>query len=454
MNSSSTDSLLGGVDYDPLLASWPETHFDQELLDNAPVEARALLRRAYAGYKSGYTEGSEMWGEWFALFEKRGQQNEGVRVSLLGLLFLRHEARHHLDFYSTPLGWSYPSLVAGLYFRLQQLAQARPGTAESEEIASRLRRALRVHALWAGNVPRLDKQVWGDVWLEKEAHFGVIRYRRDNKDPGVAIATVQPRNDIERAVSVNSILEARAIVETSGHMAGSLRDVGASEVAIAAAIELLLELCVQISRDDYWVVLRIGLPALDFKEASRELAKQGPRREALMLTTWFALHVEPPQKELDVPSIPTLRALLALREFFKFSDKELANPKVDWSKVLEQLSIKIGGHPLAETAASCQNKLHDLQETLNARREFTGLAREHLLFLVNTAREGFALRSRPIAWVDNVGWPNQEDPQVVVNWSAAPPTTLAAWSRLTRIQNLLRTDAAPSDMKELASSFF
>jgi len=38
------------------------------------------------------------------LADTLGLTNEGVHVVLLGLSFWRHEARHHIDFYGSPLG--------------------------------------------------------------------------------------------------------------------------------------------------------------------------------------------------------------------------------------------------------------------------------------------------------------------------------------------------------------
>jgi hypothetical protein len=71
-----------------------------------------------------------------------------------------------------------------------------------------------------------------------------------------------------------------------------------------------------------------------------------------MLATWFALHVQIPIKEYDLPSNPSLRLIAALTKLFELSDEVFARPNVDWEEVLEQLSSMIGGLPLLEVAAS------------------------------------------------------------------------------------------------------
>jgi hypothetical protein len=452
---SSADSFFAGVDYEPLLAAWPETSIDKQLLTDAPAEARYILKKAYSAYKSGYSEDEDVWADWLALFEEVGQQNEGVQVSLLGLLFSRHEARHHLDFYSTPLGWFFPSLLAGYYSRLRQLVHTRDGTPEENDITRRLDRFLRVQNLIVGNVPRLEKKLWSDVPLiERKMKLGIFRFRGDRIDPGLAIATVEPAGGTERALSVNSILEVRAVIETSGYMAGRLRAAEANDNQVVAAVKLLLSLCIQIARDDYWVLLNVGLPAVDLDEAAKLLAARGPRCARLLLATWFGLHMELPAKDVEVPAHPPFRSLLALNELFKFSDEELTRPNIDWNDVLEQLSKKIGARPLPATGASHKQSLEALEQSLKNGSQFTGLAREHLLYLSNVARVGMALRGQSLNWLDNVGWPKYEDPLLVVNWAKPPANITTAWSRLTRVRNQLRTGAHCSAAKEIANSLF
>ena len=451
-------ALLEGIDYEPLLASWPETSFDQQLLNSAPVEARYVLKQAFAHYHAGHTEDVKAWDEWLALFEDAafGPNNEGVRVSLLGLLFLRHEARHHLDFYSTPLGWFFPSLVAGQYSRLRQLSNAQPNSPEARDLIRRLARSLRILNYVAGNIPRLDEKRWYEEPLsEKTTKLGIFRFRRDRTDPQIALASIQPLGAAERALSVNSILEARAIIETSGHVTGRLRAAGASREQIVSAVELLLRLSVHIARDDYWALLNVGLPATKLTDAAAKLVDGGPQYTRLMLATWFALHIQiPTNKDLGIPSSPTLRANFALNELFKLSDEEVARPNVDWDDVLEQISSRIGGLPLLEIEASHKRNLDALQENLSEGRQFSGLAYEHISYLLNVAREGHALRHQPLTWLDHVGWPEEEDPLLIANWDSAPPNIRTAWSRLTRVYNLVRTRTSEAAIIEIAKSLF
>jgi hypothetical protein len=451
-----SQSVLEGVDYEPLLASWPETDIDQQLLDNAPPAARYILRRAYRDFKTGYLEDEKLWDEWLALLEAFGPDDEGVRIGLLGLTFLRHEARHHLDFYSTPLGWVYPSLVAGYYFRLSQLTRLNSASPEAQELIRRLVRFRRVQDVLAGNVPRVSKNLWHENPIsEKITKLGIFRYRHDKADPQIAIATLQPLGGLERAISVNSILEARAIIETSGYMAGRLRAAGASQPKIISAVELLLRLTVQIARDDYWGLLNIGLAAVDLKDAAVKLIEKGPPCGRLMIATWFALHVENFKKDIDVLLCsPPLRLTCALNEFFKFTDSELKRPNLNWPDILDQLAKLIGGIRLIEAEAYYVSNLEDLEVTLHDGTHFSGLAQEHISYLLGVARQGLALRSRPLDWADKVGWPEQEDPRTIVNWGTAPKNVRTAWSRLTRFQNLLRTNSAVSVIIDTAKSLF
>jgi hypothetical protein len=127
---------------------------------------------------------------------------------------------------------------------------------------------------------------------------------------------------------------------------------------------------------------------------------------------------------------------------------------VDWAHFLERLSSKIGGLPLLEVAASHKENLEALEEILNKGKQFSGLAHEHLSYLLKVAREGLALRGQPVTWLDNVGWPKQEDLRLVVNWSTAPPNIRTAWSRVTRVDNLIRTGAPTSAVMDVAKSLF
>jgi hypothetical protein len=457
MKTGSLASLLDGVDYEPPLASWPETDFDEKLLINAPVEARYILKKAHHYYQSGYDEGQDVWEDWLELFESYGKHNEGVQVGLLGLSFLRHEARHHLDFYCTPLGWYFPSVIAGQYLRLWQLAHTQPGSPAAEELTGRLARSRRMRVLLFGNVPRLDKNVWHETPLiERKTKLGVFRFRRDRKDPQLTVASIEPMGGTERALSVNSILETRAIIETSLYLAGRLRSVGGSEDQIVSAIELLLSLSVRIARDDYWVLLNVGLPAVNLNDAAKVLTGTGLQCTWLMLATWFALHIQIPDKDKDIlwPSNPSLRLISALSEFSKYSDEEFLHPNWDWATVLERLSSIIDGSPLLEIEVSHKKNLEKLEKTLNEGRMFSGLAYEHLSHLLNVARNGFALRRQPLTWLDEVNWNERADPRKIVDWIIPSRNIRTAWSRLTRVDNMVRAGAPTSTLIEVAKSLF
>lgn len=163
--------------------------------------------------------------------------------------------------------------------------------------------------------------------------------------------------------------------------------------------------------------------------------------------------MELPSKDIQGPDHPPLRCLIALHELFKFSDQTLSLPTIDWDGVLEQLSKKIGGQQLVVIGTSHRQNLEALGLSLRKEGPFTGLAREHLLYLAKVAREGMALRGEPLHWLDRVGWPEQEDPSLVVNWAEPPEAVKTAWSRLARLRNQLRSGNC-SAAKDLGRSLF
>jgi hypothetical protein len=120
------------------------------------------------------------------------------------------------------------------------------------------------------------------------------------------------------------------------------------------------------------------------------------------------------------PDHPTLRSLLALHELSKFSDEELARPTIDWEGVFERLSKCIGGQQLFAVVPSHRQNLDALERSLGSGGPFSGLAQQQLSYLAKVAREGMTLRGEPVHWLDNVGWPEQEDPSSVVNWADPP----------------------------------
>src|SRR5262249_10209022 len=119
-----------------------------------------------------------------------------------------------------------------------------------------------------------------------------------------------------------------------------------------------------------------------------------------------------------------------------------------------QLSSKIGGLPLLEVATSHKKSLEALEKTLNEGNQFSGFAHEHLSYLLKVAREGFALRRQPLIWLDDVGWPEYEAPRVIVNWSTASPNIRTAWSRLTRVHNMIRNGVPALSVIDVARSLF
>jgi hypothetical protein len=202
-------------------------------------------------------------------------------------------------------------------------------------------------------------------------------------------------------------------------------------------------------------VLSIGLSSVDLHDAATILASSGIRRTRLMLATWFALHVEIPIKVIDIPSNPSLRLMFALHRLFELSDEVFARPNVDWEAVMEQLSSWIGGLPLLQVAASHKENMEALASIVNEGKQFSGLAHEHLSYLLNVAQDGFAVRAQPLVWLDEVGWPKQEDPYAVtVNWRVVPLNIGAALSHIKRVNNMIQRGAPAPDLISAAKSLF
>src|SRR5947209_1036738 len=92
-------AYFSGALYDPLLATWPSTSIDTDLLRRAPPAARTILKVAYSEQAAdGLTPGPAAWKLWLDLF-RREAISDATQVALAGLLFLQHELRHHIDIY-------------------------------------------------------------------------------------------------------------------------------------------------------------------------------------------------------------------------------------------------------------------------------------------------------------------------------------------------------------------
>ena len=306
--------ILAGAEFCRLLPGLPELGIYKRLLAECPASARPVVPRVVGRFvramQEGLSEDESLWGEWLAFRKSRGADDPGVRISLIVLILDRHEARHHLDFWSTPLGWRYPRFVEAQYLRASQLAGAAVGTEAFQRAWDGLRTAFQRDALLFGNVPRFDSNVWsGRPTFERDLPFGIVRVSPHARNNTLALSTIEAPGDKERAISLNAVLEMRAIIETTGHMSGRLRAAGASAAAVTDAVALLVDETVNTARDDYWTLLRTMLPARDLTEAADRLTGDGTARSRLMIGSWFALHMD--LEANGAPAFfPALRLLL------------------------------------------------------------------------------------------------------------------------------------------------
>lgn len=448
-------AILEGADYDPLLATWPETTIDEELLRHPSLDVRVALTMAYAEFKEGFTESNEPWDVLLTLLRARGTEDHDVRDLLLGLTFLRHEARHHLDIYGTPLGWQIPSSIYGEYARAAGLAAAR-SPEEAESALAKLRRVQRVRATLFGNVPSFRAEDWrGEVLFEKQRPWGTCRLRKHTADDKLAIATIALSDSVERALSVNSILEARAVTETASHTVGRLRALRAADNEIISTIRILLDATIVLSRDDYWAALSMGLGAADVETIVDRLARPGIPRTRLMVASWFALHADRPEIDVHINCNPSLRYFVAVNAISKVTDAEFGKPRIAWNTLFEQLTKLAGGVSLTKTLADHQSSLSALRDEIESGTAvIRGISRVHVDYLREVAVRGMALRGGNAVWVDHVGWPKDEDPRTVVDWAVPPPAIRTAWSRLSRVRSMVNASLPGETIAEVARSLF
>jgi hypothetical protein len=450
--------FLQDVEYDPLRPEPPELDIYDDLIRKAGPVTRLLVKRLIRSYQEGHTDDDVIWDDWLTLFTDShfGPGHPDVATGLLALTFERHELRHHVDTYWTPLGWGLPMHVARLYLRLREFGRTKAGTSESQAALARAAHSLSVLSLLAGNVPRFAAGDWGgDVLLQRPLPGATMRFRRSTSDPTLGVASIQLECGVERALSPNAVLEARAILETTGHMAGRLRHIGASEPDIVDAIDLLLK-NTNLTRDDYWVLIQFALRASDSRAAAAELARDHKPAAKMKLATWFALHSSVLTKvDVGIGNNVALRAVVGLRELMRITDQQLTNPRSDWEAALEQLQEMVGSPPLAQTIAGFRLQLAELRAELRGPRlPISGLAGRHVEYLIELAETGIRQRSRTGRWIDGAGWPESEDPRCFPElvWDDSPSDVSRAWSRLSRVRTMILSNSLEPKLREVVTS--
>jgi hypothetical protein len=445
--------LLGGVEYDPLLGSWPDPDFDQKLVELAPPAARLVLKKAYTHMLEGFGPPPQVWDDWLVMLESFGPDDPGVQTGLMGLVFLSHETRHHLDVYATPLGWGLVSWLGGEYLLLRMLTEA-TSEAATEELVGRLRRHSLAGESLFGNVPRLRRADLEQPPVgERQWPLGTVRVRRPASNPLGQITTIQVPGCPEKALSTSALLEARAVLETAGNAAGKLLAADASRESAVQAVELMLRLGVDQARDDYWALINAGLPAENFGDAARAVVSDPARKTRLMLASWFGLHVA--HTSLGKPDAvwaPAFRTLFALRKLFDLSDDHWTNPHLDWDRAMCQIAAMFEDEPLGDALEKWAGSCTALRRTVNDGELGRGVGRAHLSWLLDCCMEGLALRQQSRRWIDRAGWPEEEDSRTQGLNADPPPDARTAWSRLTRLHRLLRNGAELPQIQDLAVS--
>lgn len=448
-------SIIKGVSYDPIVAELPVFRYEQRILNEAVGAASYVIRKAMRHWQEGYSEDETVWDEWFVLWQHLGSEDEGVQLGLLALLYRRHELRHHIDCCCTPFGWCLPQMLGGFYQRVGELVETKPGTPDETQAIERLRSNLEKQRVALGNVPRLGKAYSGKVTTVVETPAVTIRYRQHAEKEDVAIASIETSDRKERAVSLNSLLEARAVIETSGYMSGRLRAAGASEANIRDVNALLLKLTVNVARDDYWAILSYVFEASSQSDLAARLADQ-KRRMIVQAASWFALHIMPLIGPFTVASLASLRFLFFFRQMLLQPDSALENEKSDWQAFFDQGAQQLGGPPIKVTLGLYKDALANFEPRID---EFSvGVQRAHLEHLTAIMRDGLDARVRQGGfWIDPLGWPGMEDPMSVgqIDLGAAfevPAEVKTARDRLTRLSNALRSGNGPDRIRWYAEA--
>ena len=136
------------------------------------------------------------------------------------------------------------------------------------------------------------------------------------------------------------------------------------------------------------------------------------------------------------------------------SDDDWVNPRSDWDGNISRLAAMFEDEPLGDALERWARSCTALRGAINDDELGRGVGRAHLSWLLDCCDEGLALRNQSRRWVDRAGWPEQEDPRTEGLNAEPPIDARTAWSRLTRLHQLLRNEAEPSQIQDLALSLF
>lgn len=454
--------------YEPLLATQPPVSIENKLMTDGPPLARRIVNTIVRSVKVQDPSDKELaWKLWLNSFRREGASDD-VQVALAALLFVQHEYRHHIDFYSTTLGPTLVMKLCGEYGALWDLCQPRTDKRSAEHVIRRLRRSQVKWNHLVGVVRHFDPNEWEErPELERETRGGVVRWRKSVADPTDAIVTLAPQGGPERALSGNGLLEMRALIETGAHMCMMLDVVGASEAEQKDAANLLAAIGIDDTTDDYKSVLSLALgqPAVDrIADANRvrEFTQDAYNAGWLALHPDDPLQIGAPQKSPDVEDQPCLRFVVAMNLIERVKTPE--GQRAQWSEqVFELLEREIQGPQGPNLRRLLSGCLQDMQ--LLAQPKFPPSLKPHhtssLSFLVHTSgpaadhvRHLATVAARNLGrrikmgpkWGDEFNWPPNNDPRLIeTGFAECPSTVREAFRTLEFIRGLLRHQSPDGD---------
>jgi hypothetical protein len=135
--SRAVREIFGLAVYNPYRPARPDPDIERWLREAALPGVWQILKPALEG---GGRPGLDAWEKWLHMFRAAGPDDNAVQVTLAGLLYQSHELRHHVDYFSTPLGANLVLALVQEYGYINQLATAPLGSAKFDEIVQRLRK--------------------------------------------------------------------------------------------------------------------------------------------------------------------------------------------------------------------------------------------------------------------------------------------------------------------------
>jgi hypothetical protein len=437
------DRYFSSAELDPFFPVDTSRAPERALVEQAPAPVQEIMKLATDAWSRGRQEGSDVWARALTLI--RTSQTFEAELALSGLVYRSHEARHFIDIYSTAFGSTIVELLAQEYEYLRQLSE----WPEDTEVFDRLRHlTIKRRVDWSA-VHDIDDAEWPNVALRLDTPIGRFRIRSSSKDHRDTVYSIE-NNNTERALSINSILEFRAIELSVRYASKMLANAGASMDDISRAEELLLGTHGSPARDDY--------------DCLRFAAAEGTNhdRTALLVASWFALqtraigHADGDALHHPLNRFMSAAAALTINEPTATTIEDSERRLNSWEARINQAS---GGSSFPASVGTAWTRVRlmaDLRSSMTI-RPLTGRAGQHVAWLASTARTALEERARMagIRWLDVHGFGLEFNSSLVRPVTNPPDEPVRhAYSELLALRRMVETGASASDVARRAAPLF